>query len=940
MSGNDALFPQVQEWIDFETLLAQAKQALVEYAGKRWSHMGENDPGITLLQAICYNVSDIGYRSSLPLTDLLTPAPVSQERRAGEGIFPAAFGPQRALTCGPISEDDYRRALLDLHSTGDDSGYFYFNNAQLVREPEEERYRYWYNAERRVYSFVEPQPDLPEWPVGDEPCELTLLGNYLLYLQPTRGTLADLPKAQAALDAFLRENSNLGEAVSRVIWLQPQDMPLSAVIALRDDVDATTTPAAIMAALFTAVETYVTPPVRRYSTQQLQQQGLENEAIYDGPYLEHGWITDLPPPLDCARPITVNLARLVNAVLDIDGVQGILSMVPGEPWEWTTEPGCYPLLWGPDPIATMLESVTLVAHGIDCVFSVDEVVQYLTCSPLLRNPPVLLPYGRWRNPSVYSPATDYVPPCYGLLHLPVTPEQTQLHQFLLPFEQLLANGCQQLALLPNLLAFNREAGDTVWGEQWPFAKPGVNNEVFKDCSAAIKAYLQQCSEDMEKELSYVDYLLGYFNSSVAPRTLLAERDEFLASQQGYLANIASLTYQRANFRVDKVSALQQRIAARLGIGGEGIFNEDAPLDKLPFYVVEHRALLPVYPDHAYDALQDVKTIYQDGAYLRIELQAVNRAPLRIGQVVTLVVGEQGKAELSIRALMIAQVFASSAGTDGFSIKIADSAQLQRHLQGILDPHSTVRWQNCQVWLEDMYYPLVYDDNQHGLGPNQKRLTSSPQSPYPAMVREGDLLTIEYRISPTARSFSDSATTSLPVKVVKADSIASTLVVECREGDAFPLPEQTRKYFWYFDSAEYAARDRFSFMTSVVFCRDHIDKVASDPYVVSEWMKSVILQEYPSYISMVLQWMPLQQFENFAYTYNSWQNNGAPLGDASYSLMRMLTLGCLPSSLTGIGAMYIATEDQKEQVVGPAGDQWNADVIVENELFYVPRAEYD
>jgi hypothetical protein len=130
------------------------------------------------------------------------------------------------------------------------------------------------------------------------------------------------------------------------------------------------------------------------------------------------------------------------------------------------------------------------------------------------------------------------------------------------------------------------------------------------------------------------------------------------------------------------------------------------------------------------------------------------------------------------------------------------------------------------------------------------------------------------------------------------------------------------------------------MASVVFCRDHLDKVASDPYVVSEWMKSVILQEFPSYISMVLQWLPLQQFENFAYTYNAWQNSGAPLGDASYSLMRMLTLGCLPSSLTGIGAMYIATEEQKQQVVGSAGDQWNADVIVENELFYVPRIERD
>ncbi|WP_340621941.1 hypothetical protein [Xenorhabdus siamensis] len=35
-----------------------------------------------------------------------------------------------------------------------------------------------------------------------------------------------------------------------------------------------------------------------------------------------------------------------------------------------------------------------------------------------------------------------------------------------------------------------------------------------------------------------------------------------------MAQQPELTYQRNNIRVDKVSALQKRIAARIGLGGE------------------------------------------------------------------------------------------------------------------------------------------------------------------------------------------------------------------------------------------------------------------------------------------------------------------------------------------------------------------------------------
>lgn len=924
---NDALFPIVQDFIEFEALLLQARQALSDYSSQSWSNTDEHDPGITLLQAMCYNTSDLAYRSSLPLRDLLTPAP--QDQKEGEGIFPAIFGPQQALTCGPVSEDDYRRALLDLRCRGPQGEYFCFSNVKLVREPEEERYRYWYNIDEREYSFI---------PAEDDPSvEMTLLGNYYLYLQPSRETEADNHQAAlTTLEAYLRDHRNIGEAVSRIIWLVPEDIMVNAVIELREDIDVFTAVAPILAAIYTAIEHYVTPPVIRCSTEQLLEQGLNNEEIYQGPYLHHGWIPVLPPALDVSQSVTINLARLVNILLAIDGVKTIRTLKASpdpddNTWVWTASAaGVYPRLWGADPIELLAQGkvIRLMVNGIEWTASAEDIRKELTPASLIVTPPVILPYGRWRNPAQYHPLTNEIPPCYGLLQLPATPEQVQLHQFLLPFEQLLANGCQQLALLPNSLAFNRKINDVVWGEQWPFPPRCVSDVIFQGYSASLKDFLSISSQDMAKELSCIDYLLRYFNSRVAPRTFTIDAQQFMGSQQGYLSKISQLTYQRANIRTDKVSALQQRIAARLGIGGAAIFDENVPLDSLPFYIVEHRALLPVYPDPFYNSLQTPHDLYEEAGNLIVVLPLTSEAPLRVGQLVNLIL-TTNEVELTIRALMIARVNSQS---HNFSLEIAANAQLQRHLAEILDPANTVRWQNCQVWMEDMYYPLVYAEDQSGLTMDQRRLTSSPQSPYPALVRVGDWVAFEYHITPGILA---DAPFQLLAEVVAADNIANTLVVKKISGSDFPQKNATQGYFVYFDSTHHEIRDRFSFVVSVVFNRDHLDLFTSDIYATNAWMKDTILDEFPSYISMMMHWMPQDQFKNFAYTYNTWQSSGATLGDASYSIMRMLTLGCLPSSLTGIGAMYIATPEQRSEVVGVDGDEWNSQVIIEEELFYVP-----
>lgn len=933
MSNSNELFPVVRDEIDFETLLAQAMQSLKSYSGQYWTDMAEHDPGITLLEAQGYDVADLAYRQTRPLTDLLTP----ENPPEGEGLFPPEFGPHQALTCGPITEDDYRRALLDLHSTGTDDGYFFFCNAQLLREPGAERYEYWYDPEYREYSFTQPLTK------DDVPVRLTLLGNYHLYLMPSRETQLNPQEARDALDTFLLNNRNLGEAVSKIIWLEPEDFTLQLVIELEDDIGTNSNIAAILADIYQVTENYVIPSVQHVSTAQLQAEGVRSEDIHQGPWLQYGWLPRLPSPIDGTTPAIVNLSGLTTALQAVAGVKGIRHLESltdnsaSSRWQWVAGgAGIYPLLWGSDPLEVLAagDKVKLLASGdVQLTATREAIAAELDRPALIRNEAKVMPYGRWRDLGRYYPATDFIPPCYKLRVPAVSIQQKQLHQFLLAFEQLLANGCQQLALLPALLAFRRE-GDVVWGQQWPFKDGSVSDAVHLTYRQALESFLEQHRHDREQELAITGFLLGYFNSLLAPDIFTQRANQFLASQQGFLSRHTELTYHRSNVRIDQVSALQRRIAARLGLGGAEIFDDGTPLDELPFYLVEHRALMPVHPDERYNIplspVTPLLELFNNKRYLVLGGEdSWEVSALRKGQLIDILVDYGTSNPLRIRGQMIEYV---DIANNSFWLDVEASTQLEHNLDNILSAlPSALAWENCDIWLEDMNYPLFYASLQDDLLPNEKRLACSP---FPVMVKQDDRLVLEYLVTPGLPQDGEGQQNNQILTVKSVDRIANTLVVAGEEGREFPPAEGTTHYQWYFDN-DAASLDRFSLMLSVVFNQNLLLNLTSDPYATEEWVKDIILAEIPSYTGVLIHWKPRWEYRRFASIYRGWQNGGAVLGDRSYDLLYALALGQMPDELLGLGSMYIATEEQKLEVVGEGGNQWNSEVIIREQLFYVP-----
>ncbi|MGK0706858.1 hypothetical protein ACSFCW_25895 [Yokenella regensburgei] len=959
MSKENALFPAVKDAIAFEALWQQAHEKITAFSGDIWTDTGDHDPGITLLQSAIWNCSDLSYRASLPLNDLLT----HQNRST---LFPEEFGPEQVLTCNTVTAEDYRRALLDVHSsdidTLDTPGQdFLFSDVSLTQEPEEHRFHWWYNAEKREYSFTEPTVTDPE-----DKKTLSLRGNLWLTLVPTRYTQSLSAENRAVVEqylaAFLAAHRNLGEAVSRIICLQPATFCPRMTIELTDNFDNINQ---VAAQIYQVTDAFLRPAVVRYTTEQRRALGDADDAIFEGPRLKHGWQQTKPSQI-ASGGLVLNLGPLVNLLLAIPGVASLstlsvdtgndhITAVEGDNWRWQVADGYYPLLWGAAPLdllATADSPLTLVSKGgIRNTLDSEKMARYLTQADLIETTPTELPAGRFRDQTGYIPVGQRLPECY-VLQQPdaVIDDQTRaVHQFLLPVDQLLADYTAELAQLPTLLAF-KDRGNVIRGTRWPYTNTMVQQAIHQPYAKTLEAIAQQdaailtpgkqsVGANFARELDFLEYLLGYFGTQRAALPLTLNLPDFLATQQAYLAQQPALGYDRINIRVDRVSALQKRIAVCIGLDSI-CFADNPDLSQLPFYLIEHRQLLPHAPDGTFDSEQTPTGFSIDEPNVTLT-QAGSAGKVVQGQLIDLIAIE-GDNRLHVSRLLVI-----ATDGDSFTISTKNSQQLHNTLSRLEAAWESkkLRWQNSKVWLQDMDYRLNYAEaKRQPVNPQQRLLASNAQSPYPAMVSVGDGIVIRPAglqfAQPGARAYRATSVDTdwqLEATVKRVDPIAGTLLIEKAAGskEDFPSAETSYRYQWAFSHANYATTDRFSFVVSAVLNRRLIENPNIVPDQLVAWVQETIMAEFPAHVSLINHWIDDATFNNFGATYARWQNNGMPLGDDAFALMQMLTMGHLPVTLLDIGLMRIATEVQRDEVVGD-GSQWNEGVILREELFYVPQ----
>jgi len=93
---------------DYYALRREGIGYIEQMGSALWSDYNTHDPGITILEGLCYAITELAYRCGWDIKDLLAPP--------GGGTAPAQafFSAREILTVNPVTPDDWRRLLLGL----------------------------------------------------------------------------------------------------------------------------------------------------------------------------------------------------------------------------------------------------------------------------------------------------------------------------------------------------------------------------------------------------------------------------------------------------------------------------------------------------------------------------------------------------------------------------------------------------------------------------------------------------------------------------------------------------------------------------------------------------------------------------------------------------------------------------------------------------------
>jgi hypothetical protein len=555
----------------FEKLRAEGLKLAQAASGGTWTDYNLHDPGVTILEQLCYALTDLIYRTEFAVADHLTGADgrIDFERQC---LHP----PQVILPCRPTTAADYRRLLLDRVDGIDDA------------------------------SFT-----LPQRPAGTPPAPAGLhhlvlrLSEQLPQQRGQSAAAAAAPAMRQVLAAY-RAHRNLCEDLDASVTLV-QDLPceLHADIEIGGPRD----PADVLAEIYERCDRHIAREAQLHSAAELLAQGRSLEEIFTGPPLQHGFI-DMDdgeagsatgaPPLLCVGDLTAQ-------VLQVDGVKDVhrLALQCGD-----QPPASGSVRWRGAGWALRLQvphddarpgHVRLLRRGTQVAVNAHEVqVRFgdLRAARRARRAggddlaaAVQMPQGEHRRLDRYHSVQHQFPAVYGLgehgvpagASLQQKAQVLQLKAYLLLFEQLIAHGSMQLQHVRELFRLDGTPAQSYWWQMLgPDSVPGIGR-LYRQPPQAIAARLQQQFDPyMERKSRVLDHLLALYGETWSQNSMRqfcsyhtpAELEHLLLENKAaYLRDIVALGRDRAaGFDYSQPSwnqpgncgGLQRRVSLLLG----------------------------------------------------------------------------------------------------------------------------------------------------------------------------------------------------------------------------------------------------------------------------------------------------------------------------------------------------------------------------------------
>ncbi len=549
--------------MDREQLYAKGLEYVQTLASQIWTDYNVHDPGVTTLELLCYALTDLSYRASLPIADLLA----SKTDNANE-MKKQFFTAREILPNRPLTLLDYRKLLIDIEGV---------KNAWLQ------------NASVTYYADLAKGELLRENPPRLGIATVNLAGLYDVTIEYADNIItdADKQKVKESVQQKLQANRNLCEDFVDFNEVKTQSFQLCAELELAPDADVTK----VNAELRSQVQEYLSPSVRFYTLSQMLTR-YSVDHIFDGPALDHGFIDD--DELEKADLLTeIRLSDIISIIMDITGVQAVRDIVinPEGLKVPLVNKWVIPVKAGKQAKLSELSRLVFYKRNMPVVAGTAAPPAEVNSATEIND--LEIPLGTYRELADYYSVQNHFPVIYGLSEIGLSSDADekrqalvyQLKAYLLFFDQIMANYLAQLSEVKNL--FLRTANN-------PQTYSYQVVKSFAECSkiyATTDAIATLQDQDRDREIAtgcdrrnrFLDHLIARFAErfhdfastmyavfNTSPESIIRYKCEFLdnypaISQARSLAYNYSLTQDQDLWNTDNVSGLEKRLAKLLGI---------------------------------------------------------------------------------------------------------------------------------------------------------------------------------------------------------------------------------------------------------------------------------------------------------------------------------------------------------------------------------------
>jgi hypothetical protein len=541
-----------------------------------WTDYNLHDPGITILEVLCYAITDLGYRTHFSIEDILAS---SHNGPAQKQFFDAL----EILTCNLVTVNDFRKILIDLDG---------IKNAWFVKSIHQE-----------MPLFADKNSD-GVWSVGftkesTAAKEIQLNGLYDVYIDLEDDVdQKDLDRVNDITQCAwqkLWKHRNLCEDFVRMNVIEETEFGIKAQVELCPDADVNK----VAGDIYYYIQEFLTPTIPFYSFKEMVEVKKKLcDEIFEGFVLCNGFIDD--DELDKAQlRKEIYVSDLWQVIMDVCGVAGIKKLsikkcdgddveeeeVPNKKWCLKIDPYHKPKL-----IVSCSE--IRFQKEFDCVYPDDKKLQERILLQQKLHKPVkksqatpMLNAGANRNLDEYFTIQNEFPFTYKIAEGQIVEndpilrkaQSQQLKGYLLLFDQLLANYLTQLSRVKDLLSISQPEEHSYF-YQTLYNIPGIK-ELIKafpqngsaddwqkfieddsnDYIKRLKEIIETQTKEKQRKNIFLDHLLARFGESfsvyvarqyeercLCEMDMEEERiaDKVLQDKASFLKNIPELSSER------------------------------------------------------------------------------------------------------------------------------------------------------------------------------------------------------------------------------------------------------------------------------------------------------------------------------------------------------------------------------------------------------------